>query len=186
MYRSCLALAFCSVFFISCGKEPARNSGLFQLADQTLDAESIDRMIAKREADTLSQLQKSAYHKNKTLADLTLLARVGKASRENFNEQLSGLSSKTTAESDILFLQYRRIWYLADAAYRPINFVKFTPATQLIPYISGSIPSRELSWLLPVFEAELKKESKDPRALGHECSETLKLQAIVSAINAAL
>lgn len=147
---------------------------------EPLAAEAVDELIEKRIEKSLARLRQHPEHQSKSETELLLRARVGKMTPSDFSDRVSAPSDFTEA----LFQEYRRIWYLADDAYKAIASRKFNPDRALIPYLDSSVASETITWLLPLFEAELKQERKDPRALGHECSELLKLQVIVDRLRA--
>ncbi len=144
---------------------------------------AVDLLIKQREEATLARLQ-NGDHKNKPIIELIQRSRVGKATEADFNQLFSSAAiAVATHPTEILknsyYLEYKRIWYLADDAYKAIRSKKFQPELKLIPYLRSVVSQDQAALLHWIFSAELKRESMDPRALGAECSEMLKLTTIV-------
>lgn len=151
-----------------------------------LSAAEVDTLISQRIEKSLQKLKARPEHSHKTAAELALLSRVGKATPEVFANFLQSLDGASEIEPEELLKEYQRIWYLADDAYKVLAVKKFNPKRALIPYLDQSVPQAVIPWLLPLFQKELKQESLDPRAMGAECSEMWKLQAIVERLQARL
>jgi hypothetical protein len=145
----------------------------------------LDALIKEREVRTLQSVKNHPYHKNKTLAEQRQLSQVGKTDFQIFLKTLIDFSTASSHDDEYaqnLFAQYKRIWFLADEAYKATRSRKFQPEIMLIPFLCSRLSKDEILHLSRTFERELAKESKDPRALGSECSEMLKLRTIVDTL----
>lgn len=150
-------------------------------------AEEIDQRILEREKRTLVSLQRHPYHQNKTREQQVALAQVGKSDFQQFWTTVKKAApmdplTRDEVQARSIFAEYKRIWYLADDAYKANRSKKFQPDLALKPYLRTKVPHQFVPHLLTIMRVELERESKDPRALGSECSEMLKLQTIVDTL----
>ena len=161
------------------------------IQSENLSAEAIDRMISERERRNLTSLQSHPYHKNKTREQLAAMAQVGKSDFHEFWTAIRRAApmdplTRDELQAQSIHQEYKRIWYLADDSYKATRSKKFQPDLALTPYLLTQVPRHFINPILVVLKEELDRESKDPRALGHECSEMLKLQSMIQTLSSTL